>query len=46
MQYNMASRQRADEYSRARLVTAHMDNVGDFIGEASQATYMLRNFSH
>ena len=46
MQYDMASRQRSDEYSRARLATAHMDNVGDFIGEASQATYMLRNFSH
>jgi len=44
MQYNMADRQRADEYSRARLATAHMDNVGDFIGEASQATYLLRSF--
>jgi hypothetical protein len=46
MQYNMASRQRADEYSRARLATAHMDNVGDFIGEARDATYLLRNFSY
>lgn len=46
MQYNMAGRQRVDEYNRARLATAHMDNIGDFIGEASQATYMLRNFSH
>lgn len=46
MQYNIASRQRADEYSRARLATAHMDNIGDFIGEARQATYLLRNFSN
>ena len=46
MQYDMARTQRADEYSRARLATAHMDNIGDFIGEASQATNMLRNFGH
>ena len=46
MQYNMARAQRSDEYSRARLATAHMDNIGDFVGEASQATYMLRNFGH
>lgn len=46
MQYNMARRQRIDEYNRARLATAHMDNIGDFIGEARQATNMLRNFSY
>ena len=45
MQYNLARRQRNDEYNRARLATAHMDNVGDFIGEARQATYLLRNFA-
>lgn len=46
MQYNMARTQRADEYSRARLATAHMDNVGDFISEARDATHLLRNFSY
>lgn len=46
MQYNMASRQRADEYSRARLMTAHAGNANDFISEARQAAYQLRNFSY
>jgi hypothetical protein len=46
MQYNLASRQRADEYNRARLATAHVGNANDFISQARQATYQLRNFSY
>jgi hypothetical protein len=45
LQDNMASRQRADEYNRARLATAHIDNANDFISEARRATYQLRYFS-
>ena len=46
MQYNLASRQRADEYSRARLATAHLGNANDFISQARYATYQLKNFSY
>lgn len=46
MQYTMASRQRTDEYNRARLATAHLGNANDFIGQARYATYQLRNFSY
>lgn len=46
MQYTMAGRQRADEYNRARLATAHLDNANDFISEARQATYQLSNFRY
>lgn len=42
--YNMAMRERVDENARVRLAVNHMDSFGDFIGEASQATNMLRNF--
>jgi hypothetical protein len=44
MQYNMASRQRADEYSRARLVTAHAENAGDFLGQAHRVANLLGGF--
>lgn len=44
--YNMSMRERVDENARVRLVVNHMDSVGDFIGEASQATNLLRNFGH
>lgn len=44
MQYNLAGVQRADEYSRARLVTAHVENATDLIGHASHAKYLLANF--
>ena len=46
MQYNMASRQRADEYSRARLATAHVANVGDFVGQADRVVGLLGNFGN
>lgn len=46
MQYNMASRQRDDEYSRARLMTAHASNAGDFIGQADRITHLLGNFGN
>jgi hypothetical protein len=44
--YNMSMRERVDEHARVRLAVNHMDSIGDFIGEASQATYLLRNFGH
>lgn len=46
MQYNLASRQRADEYSRARLITEHVSNVGDMIGQADRVVNLLGNFGH
>lgn len=46
MQYNMAGRQRHDEYSRARLMTAHASNAGDFIGQADRITRMIGNFGN
>lgn len=45
MQYSLGSIQRHDEISRARHVTDHMANVGDFISEARDATYLIRNFT-
>jgi len=44
--YNMSMRERVDENARVRLAVNHMDSIGDFIGEASQATNMLKNFGH
>lgn len=46
MQYNLASRQRADEYSRARLMTAHVSNAGDMIGQADRVVDLLGSFGH
>lgn len=46
MQYNLASRQRADEYSRARLMTAHVSNAGDLVGQADRVVNLLGNFGN
>lgn len=43
MQYNMASRQRADQYNRARLATNHMGNAGDFIGDSNRVMKALED---
>lgn len=43
MQYNLASRQRADEYSRARLMTAHVSNAGDLVYQADRVVNLLGN---
>jgi len=44
MQYNMAARQRADEYNRARLVTAHADNAADLLNQAHRIGNLLNAF--
>lgn len=44
MQYNLAANQRQDEYSRARLATAHMENAGDFVGQADRLVSLVGNF--
>lgn len=44
MQYNMASRQRCDEYARARQIYAHVDNVGDILGGANRIVRTLQYF--
>lgn len=45
-QYNLASRQRDDEYSRARLLTAHMENAGNFLDQTNRVVNILGNFGH
>lgn len=44
VRYNMASRQRVDEYSRARLMTAHAHNAADFMQGANRTVNLLQNF--
>ena len=44
MQYNMASRQRFDEYGRARQIYAHVDNIGDILGGANRIVHTLKYF--
>ena len=44
MQYNIAGRQREDEYGRARLLTDHIFNAGDMIAGVNRGFGLLRNF--
>ncbi|MCX6879252.1 MAG: hypothetical protein NTW21_36430 [Verrucomicrobia bacterium] len=46
MQYNLASRQRADEYSRARLLTEHAANANGFVYQANRLVNQARYFGH
>lgn len=44
MQYNMAGRQRHDEYARARQIYAHVNNTADIIGGANRVFQNLKYF--
>ena len=46
MQYDMAYRQRADEYGRARLVTEHVANANEIVYQADRMVNQLRYFGH
>ena len=44
MQYNLAGRQRADEYDRARQISRHIANANDILGGINGGIGLLRNF--
>jgi hypothetical protein len=44
MQYDMADRQRCDEYARARQINSHVDNVGDILSGADRIVRNFQNF--
>jgi hypothetical protein len=44
MGYNVAHRQRVDEYQRASLVTGHLNNANNFLGQAHRSIGLLQGF--